>query len=149
MKIYRSILSLGFALITIFLVSCSSPVAVAPPVYSPTQISQVARYQGVLQGFRDQFPRLGEMIAIKQWVDVGTFIHGPLGELRQKTSYVIRNIVPEAGVKKANTIADQMFASLEAIDKDAAANDFAGTNKNYKKALGAFDEFLQLLGNLS
>jgi len=145
MKGYRSILSLVFALITVFMVSCSSPVAVAPPAYNPTQVEQIQRYVGILQGIRDRFPVLAEAIAAKNWVDVGTIIHGPLGELRQKTGYAIRNILPTSEVETANKITNKMFASLEAIDKAASANNLPGAKKNYQAALEYFDDFLQLL----
>mgnify|MGYP000123067591 CR=1 FL=1 len=147
MKSYRSILSLVFALMTVFLVSCSSPVAVTPPAYNPTQVEQIQRYVGVLQGIRDRFPVLAEAIATKNWVDVGTIIHGPLGELRQKTGYAIRNILPKSEVETANKITDKIFVSLEAIDKAAAANNLPAAKKNYQEAVDYFDDFLQLLSN--
>ena len=146
-KSYRSILRVFLALVAIFLVSCGSPIAEVPPVYNPTQVEQIQRYQGVLQGIYDRFPELGAAIAEKNWVDVGTFIHGPLGEIRQKTSYVIQNILPKAKVKKATEIAKELFASLEAIDKAATANNLTAATKSYKVDLDYFDQFLQLLPN--
>lgn len=147
MKNYRSILSLFFALFTVLLVSCSSPLAVAPPAYNPTQVEQIQRYQGILKGVRDRFPELADMIDTKNWVDVRTFIHGPLGELRQKTSYAIRNILPASEVAKGKKIADEVFSSLEAIDKAAAANNLPAARQNYQEALKYFEDFLQLLSN--
>lgn len=147
MKSYRSLLSIFFALVTVFLVSCSSPVAVTPPAFNPTQIEQTQRYAGVLQGLRDRFPVLENAIATKNWVDVGTIIHGPLGELRQKTGYAIRNILPESQVATANEITNKIFVSLEAIDKAAEANNLPAAKKNYQAAVKSFDDFLQLLAN--
>ena len=147
MKNYRSILSVFFALVTVFLVSCSSPVAVTPPAFNPTQVEQMQRYAGVLQGLRDRFPVLAEAINTKNWVDVGTIIHGPLGELRQKTGYAIRNILPKTETATANQIADKIFVSLEAIDKAAEANNLPAAKKNYQAAVKSFDDFLQLLAN--
>jgi photosystem II protein PsbQ len=147
MKSYRSILSVFFALVTVFLVSCSSPVAVTPPAFNPTQVEQMQRYTAVLQVLRDRFPVLENAIATKNWVDVGTIIHGPLGELRQKTGYAIRNILPESEVATANKIADKIFVSLEAIDKAAEVNSLPVAKKNYQEAVKYFDNFLQLLAN--
>lgn len=143
-KSYRSILSVVFAFVAIFLVSCSTPVEVAAPAYSRTQVEQVARYQEILQGFRDRFPELAVAISKKDWVDVGTFIHGPLGELRQKTGYVIRNIINPAAATQAKEFTDQLFDSLEAIDKAAADNKQAVAVKKYNEAIVAFDKFLEL-----
>lgn len=143
-KSYRSILSVVFAFVAVFLVSCSAPVEIAAPAYNPTQVSQVARYQEILQGFRDRFPELAVAISKKDWVDVGTFIHGPLGELRQKTSYVIRNIIDPSEASQGKEIADQLFDSLEAIDKAAADNKQAVAVKKYNEAITAFDKFLKL-----
>lgn len=145
MQRYRSLLSLVFAIMTIFLVSCSSPVAVAPPAYNPSQVEQIQRYEVVLQGIRDRFPVLAEAIATKNWVDVGTIIHGPLGELRQKTGYAIRNILPESEVETANQIANKIFVSLEALDKAATTNNLPAAKKNYQEAVKYFDDFLQLV----
>jgi photosystem II protein PsbQ len=147
MKNYRSILSVFFALVTVFLVSCSSPVAVVPPAFNPTQVEQMQRYAGVLQVLRDRFPVLENAIATKNWVDVGTIIHGPLGELRQKTGYAIRNILPKSEVATANEIADKIFVSLEAIDKAAEVNNLPAAKKNYQAAVKSLDDFLQLLAN--
>lgn len=144
MKSYRSLLNVVFAFIAVFLVSCSTPVEIAAPAYSPTQMEQVARYQEILQGFRDRFPELAVSISKKDWVDVGTFIHGPLGELRQKTGYVIRNLINPSEVAKAKEVADQVFDSLEAIDKAAAENKQAVAVKKYNEAIAAFDKFLEL-----
>ncbi len=143
-KSYRSLLALVFAFVTVFLVSCSAPVEVAAPAYNPTQVEQVARYQEILQGFRNRFPELAVAISKKDWVDVGTFIHGPLGELRQKTGYVIRNIINPSEAAKAKEIADQLFDSLEAIDKAAAENKQTVAVKKYNEAIAAFDKFLEL-----
>ena len=145
MKNYRSILSVFFALVTVFLVSCSSPVAATPPAFNPTQMEQAQRYTTVLEGIRDRFPALAEAIDTKNWVDVGTIIHGPLGEIRQKTGYAIRNILPESETATAKEIANKIFVSLEAIDKAAEANNQTAAKKNYQAALKSFDEFLQLL----
>jgi photosystem II protein PsbQ len=143
-KSYRSLLALVFAFVTVFLVSCSAPVEVAAPAYNPTQLEQVTRYQEILQGFRDRFPELAVAISKKDWVDVGTFIHGPLGELRQKTGYVIRNIINPSEAAKAKEIADQLFDSLEAIDKAAAENKQTVAVKKYNESIAAFDKFLEL-----
>ncbi|NJL90215.1 MAG: photosystem II protein PsbQ [Coleofasciculaceae cyanobacterium SM2_1_6] len=145
MKSYRSLLAVVFAFVAVFLVSCSAPIEVAAPAYSPTQMEQVARYQEILQGFRDRFPELATSISKKDWVDVGTFIHGPLGELRQKTGYVIRNLINPSEVAKAKEVANQLFDSLEAIDKAAADNKQAVAVKKYNEAIAAFDQFLELL----
>ncbi len=110
-------------------------------------MEQAQRYTTVLQGIRDRFPMLAEAIATKNWVDVGTIIHGPLGELRQKTGYAIRNILPKTETAAANKIADKIFVSLEAINKAAEANNLPAAKKNYQEAVKYFDEFLQLLAN--
>ena len=91
----RSILSLILAMVAVFLISCSSPtVAKAPPTYTPAQIEQIKEYAPTLLALRDRMSEIPVLIQRRDWIGVRNFIHGPLGELRLKMTYITRNLLP-------------------------------------------------------
>jgi len=95
---FRSILALMLALVATFTISCSSATTAATktaPKYTPAQIEQIQQYVPALEEFRDRMSELQTMIQQRRWVDVGTFIHGPLGELRLSMNRVAANLSPQ------------------------------------------------------
>ncbi|MDJ0527323.1 MAG: photosystem II protein PsbQ, partial [Microcystis sp. M53600_WE12] len=91
----RSIISLVLVLVTTLLVSCSGPQATIPTVYSPQKIEQLQVYIQPIEGFRQKMSVLQDLIADKNWVDTRTYIHGPLGQLRQEMVGLSRNLLPK------------------------------------------------------
>jgi photosystem II protein PsbQ len=78
MKIYRSILALVLVVVTTFLVSCGGPKA-ALPTYTPDKLAKIEQLTISVTALRDKMPFLEEKIQNRNWTDVGTYIHGPLG----------------------------------------------------------------------
>jgi photosystem II protein PsbQ len=141
---YRSILASIFALFTVILVSCGSPQAKAPPTYSAEQITQIQSSASRLVGMRDRMGELEELIEAKNWPYVDMFIHGPLGTLREQTSRISRNLLPNDQQTAADTAKD-LFGHLEAIDAAASADDYYQAVRNYNDSLADFDAFLDLI----
>jgi photosystem II protein PsbQ len=88
-------------------------------------------------------PELATKIQSRNWVDIGTYIHGPLGELRQKVSYLTRELLPQEK-KAATETSKDLFARLQDIDMAAADNNYQKAVENYRFALNDLERILQL-----
>lgn len=141
MKIYRSILALLLAVVTTFLVSCGGPKA-ALPTYTPDKLAKIEQLTTSVTALRDKMPFLEEKIQNRNWTDVGTYIHGPLGELRRYVSSLTRELLP-ADQKAANAAAKDLFASFEKIDVAATKAQSEVARQNYQAALKDFEAFLR------
>lgn len=143
MKVYRSILALLLAVVTTFLVSCGGPKA-ALPTYTPDQLAKIEQQATSVTALRDRMPFLEEKIQNRNWTDVGTYIHGPLGELRRQVSYLTRELLP-ADQKAANAAAKDLFSSFEKIDVAATKAQSDVARQSYQEALKNFEAFLRIL----
>lgn len=132
------------AMVMAFLVSCSSPTATKPPTYTPEKIAQIQKYADTVTDLRDKISILETDIQNRDWVEVGSFIHGPLGELRQKMSYITRELLPK-DQKAAREAAQDLFTRLESIDLASSSNNYQKALDNYRAALKDLDAFLQLI----
>lgn len=141
---YQSILAVILAMVTTFLVSCSSPTATKPPTYTPETIAQIQNYATTVAELRDRMLSLGNDIQKRDWTEVGSFIHGPLGELRQKMSYITRELLPKEQ-PAAKEVAQDLFTRLENLDAASSDGNYQKAIDNYRAALQDFDAFLQLI----
>lgn len=141
MKNYRSILALLLAIVTTFLVSCGSPKA-ALPTYTPDKLARIEQLAASVTSLRDKMPILEEKIQARNWTDIGTYIHGPLGELRRYTSSLTRELLP-ADQKAAKVAEKSLFNSFEKIDVAATKAQSDVAVKSYQEALKDFEAFLQ------
>ncbi|MCU0526702.1 MAG: photosystem II protein PsbQ [Elainella sp. Prado103] len=142
---YRSILALILVMITTFLVSCGNPAPkIKGPLYSTTQLEQIQRYTEDVQVLRDQMLEIPPLVQQQKWVDVGSFIHGPLGELRVRMSRLARTLVPKEQ-EKALAAAKEVFEHLNAIDEAAQTRDTTKALSNYNEALRDFETFFGLI----
>jgi photosystem II protein PsbQ len=146
MSRYRSILAGILALITVFVVSCGGPQASEPPLYSQIQLERIQEYKADIQSFRDRMSELESLIQERDWIDVGNFIHGPLGDLRRDMGFVARNLDPQ-DAKAARNKAKELFVHLETIDRAATEANYSLALNNYAEALADFDAFLNQLPN--
>lgn len=145
MRRFRSLVALCLVLMTTFLVSCGSAPPVAKgPLYSPTQLEQIRKSSAEVQELRDRLVELPPLVQQQEWIDVGNFIHGPLGELRTRMSRLSRSLVPEAQASAAKAAKD-VFGHLNAIDEAAQKRDATKALKNYNEALKDFDAFFNLI----
>lgn len=141
---YRSILAGILALLTVFVVSCGSPTATKPPTYTTAQIEQIQKYVPKIIEMRDRMSELPSLLKDRNWVDVISLIHGPLGTLRQDMAYLTRNLLPneQPAARKA---AKDVFEHFEGIDKAAQENNYELAVQNFRDALKDLDAFVQLI----
>lgn len=139
----RSILAWAMALLTAFLVSCGS--AKVPPTYSDADFQQIEQYTAGIVELRDRMDELENSIQNRDWVDVGTFIHGPLGSLGYKTNYLTQSLLLSKDKKPVLDAAKKVFADLEEIDAASKEGDYSKAIAEYKETVGDFDAYLDLI----
>ncbi len=140
----RSIVALMMAFLMAFLVSCSSVEAKVPTTYTAAQIQQIQRYVPTLTEFRSRMDKLGTLIQQRNWVDTRTYIHGPLGDLRNTMKTVSASLLPKSQ-QQAVDLTKSLFGDLVNIDLAAKDLDYAKVTASYQKAVNDFDSFLQLI----
>jgi photosystem II protein PsbQ len=140
----RSIFALMMAFLMAFLVSCSSVEAKVPTTYTTAQIQQIQRYVPTLTEFRSRMDKLGTLIQQRNWVDTRTYIHGPLGDLRNTMKTVSASLLPKSQ-QQAVDLTKSLFGDLVNIDLAAKELDYAKVTASYQKAVNDFDSFLQLI----
>jgi photosystem II protein PsbQ len=140
----RSIFALMMAFLMAFLVSCSSVEAKVPTTYTTAQIQQIQRYVPTLTEFRSRMDKLGTLIQQRNWVDTRTYIHGPLGDLRNTMKTVSASLLPKSQ-QQAVDLTKSLFGDLVDIDLAAKDLDYAKVTASYQKAVNDFDSFLQLI----
>ena len=140
----RSIFALMMAFLMAFLVSCSSVEAKVPTTYTTAQIQQIQRYVPTLTEFRSRMDKLGTLIQQRNWVDTRTYIHGPLGDLRNTMRTVSGSLLPKSQ-QQAVDLTKSLFGDLVNIDLAAKDLDYAKVTASYQKAVNDFDTFLQLI----
>jgi len=138
----RAVFSLILVLVAVFLINLGQATA-APkaPTYSSEQLEQIQRYTIDVKELRDRMLEIPPLVQRRQWGDVQTFIHGPLGELRTKMSSLTRSLSPESQ-KPAREAAKDVFGHLLKIDEAAKTEDSRKALSNYNGALQDFDTFL-------
>ncbi|MEG4252343.1 MULTISPECIES: photosystem II protein PsbQ [unclassified Microcoleus] len=140
----RSIFALMMAFLMAFLVSCSSVEAKVPTTYTAAQTQQIQRYVPTLTEFRSRMDKLGTLIQKRNWVDTRTYIHGPLGDLRNTMRTVSSSLLPSSQ-QQAVDLTKSLFTDLVNIDLAAKELDYAKVTASYQKAVNDFDAFLQLI----
>ncbi|ACK68667.1 photosystem II protein PsbQ [Gloeothece citriformis PCC 7424] len=145
----RSILSILLVLITTLLVSCSdAPKAQIPTTYSPAKIEQLQVFVEPIKEAREELSELKGYIADLNWVDTRTFIHGPLGQLRQNMLKLSRELLPR-DQKEATELAKRLFGDFERIDAAAKDRNAYQAQVQFQEAIRDFDAFLDLIPKAS
>jgi photosystem II protein PsbQ len=139
MKRLRSILPIVLAAFAILLVSCGGNVAKAPPVYTPEKIAEIQRYMTPVYSAQERMPELAEYIESKDWKNVDSFIHGPLGGLSSSMSYINRAVVLSKDRPALTELYETFYEDIERLD---AAVGF----KIYRDAI---DEYQSVLKDLN
>ncbi|ACK66142.1 photosystem II protein PsbQ [Rippkaea orientalis PCC 8801] len=140
----RSILSIVLVFVTIFLVSCGSPKASIPTTYSPEKIEQLQVLIEPVTEAREKMSVLKDLIADQNWIDVQTYIHGPLGGLRQQLRNLSTSLLPK-DQKPATDLAKELFNRLERLDAAAKERSISGAEAQFRQAVRDFDAYLDLL----
>ena len=145
MRLFRPLLSVMLVLVTTLLVSCSSPnKAKIPTVYSPEKIAQLQQFREPIAEARDNMDTLRELIQKENWVDTRTFIHGPLGELRQDMSIISKKLL-QKDQKPSRDLARELFMDFDKIDSAAKDRDPVSARNAYARAIADFDAYLDLV----
>jgi photosystem II protein PsbQ len=142
---FRSLLSLVLVAITVFLVSCGGAPVAKGPLYSNAQLQQIQTYAAGVNTLRDRLIELPPKIQAEDWVEVGSFLHGDLGELRARMSRLARTLAPKKAQTAALAAAQEVFEHLNAIDEAVLERDTSKALKNYNAAIQDFDVFLDYL----
>jgi photosystem II protein PsbQ len=141
----RSILSLILAMVAVFLISCGGPtVTKAPLTYTPAQIEQIQEYAPTLIALRDRMSEIPVLIQRRDWIGVRNFIHGPLGELRLKMTYITRNLLPTEQ-KAARQITRELFDDLVKVEQSIEESSTSGAVRNYQAAFADINKFVELI----
>ncbi|MBX2864531.1 MAG: photosystem II protein PsbQ [Leptolyngbyaceae cyanobacterium MAG.088] len=141
----RSILGVFLVAIATLLVSCSSgPNASAPATYSADQLSQIAIYAGRIEASKNRLPELGGYIRDENWVNIDNFIHGPLGEIRERMNRLAFQLLP-ADKAEALKLSDKISGDLEAMSTAVSAFDSNRTNQAYIRFAKDLVTFLNLV----
>lgn len=145
---YRSILAWLLAVVATFTISCSSATAAITSAssYTADQIQQIQGYVSAIEKQRDRMSELQTLIQKQRWVDVGTFIHGPLGELRTDLNRLAFKLKPQDKAK-ATQITKDLYGDLVRIGQAANQGKSQAAISNFRAALQEFDAFLQLVPN--
>jgi photosystem II protein PsbQ len=145
MKILRSILSVVLVLVSTILVSCSSPTqAKIPTVYSPEKIAQLQIFVEPIEAAKEKMTTLKGFIESQNWVDTRTFIHGPLGELRQDMRTLSGKLLPKEQTE-AQKLAQDLLSHFERIDAAAKERNASLAQAQYVEALSDLETFLDLI----
>jgi photosystem II protein PsbQ len=140
----RPLLGIVLAIVATCLVACGGPAAKIPTTYSPTMLQQVELYTSPVTDLRDRFPELEGYIQAKDWVNVQSFIHGPMGELRARLGRLSNQLLVK-DQPEAKSLAQNLFGHLERLDEAAATNQQVIAGQEYRNALDDFDAFLNLV----
>ena len=140
----RSILSLLLVAVAIFCVSCGGPKASVPTTYSPEKIEQLQVLIEPIEEAKESLDVLKGFIAEQNWIDTRTYIHGPLGGLRQEMSSLTRSLLPK-DQKEAKSLSQALFSDFERLDAAAKERNSVAAQREYREAVNHLQGFLDLL----
>jgi photosystem II protein PsbQ len=134
MSLFRPLISLLLVFISVFVVSCSDASQAKAPTYSAEQLVRIQTTTKNVTALTDRLPELSAMIQKRDWNNVKSFIHGPLGDIRVLMSGLSRELLP--GTKEqALKVSKEIFVHLNKIDEAAGNNDYPGAIRNYGEAI--------------
>jgi photosystem II protein PsbQ len=141
---FRPFLGILLAIVATCLVACGGPAAKIPTTYTPEILQQVELYSPGVASLRDRFPELQGYIQKKDWVNVQSFIHGPMGEMRVRVNRLAATLLTK-DQPQAQALAKELYAHLERLDEAAANNQQVIAGQEYRNALDDFDAFLSFV----
>ncbi|MEO1095668.1 MAG: photosystem II protein PsbQ [Cyanobacteria bacterium J06638_28] len=141
---FRSLLSFVLAAIAVLIVGCGGANVAQPTTYTVDKIAEVQVYAPSVLELREQFPELEDYVRNKNWVDIRTFIHGPMGELRIKLARLAARLLP-SDKAQAKALAEDLASHLERLDVAAEEFNQIEAAKEYRLALDDFDAFVSLI----
>ena len=134
MSLFRPLISILLVFISVFVVSCGDGSQAKAPTYSAEQLAQIQTTTKNVTALTDRLPELSAMIQKRDWNNVKSFIHGPLGDIRILMSALSKQLLP--GTKeKALATSKEIFVHFNKIDEAAGNNDYPGAIRNYGEAM--------------
>ncbi len=134
MSLFRPLISILLVFISVFVVSCGDGSQAKAPTYSAAQLAQIQTTTKNVTALTDRLPELSAMIEKRDWNNVKSFIHGPLGDIRILMSALSKGLLP--GTKeKALATSKEIFGHFNKIDEAAGNNDYPGAIRNYGEAI--------------
>jgi photosystem II protein PsbQ len=144
MSLFRPLISILLVFISVLVVSCSDGSEVKAPTYSAAQLVQIQATSNNVNALRDRLPELATLIQNRDWNNVKSFIHGPLGDIRTRMSGLSRELLP-GSKEQALAVSKEIFVHLNKIDEAAGNNDYQIAIRNYGEALKDFATFSKLI----
>ncbi len=134
MSLFRPLISILLVFISVFVVSCGDGSQAKAPTYSAAQLAQIQTTTKNVTALTERLPELAAMIEKRDWNNVKSFIHGPLGDIRILMSALSKELLP--GTKeKALATSKEIFGHFNKIDEAAGNNDYPGAIRNYGEAI--------------
>lgn len=144
MSLFRPLISILLVFISVLVVSCGDGSQAKAPTYSAAQLAQIQTTSKNVKALSDRLPELATLIQERDWNNVKSFIHGPLGDIRTRMSGLSRELLP--GTKEqALAISKEIFVHLNKIDEAASNNDYKVAIRNYGEALKDLASFEKLI----
>lgn len=141
---FRPLLGILLAVVATCLVACGGPATKIPTTYTPEILQQVELYTPAVETLRARFPELESYIQDKDWVNVQSFIHGPMGELRTRVNRLAATLLTK-DQPQAKALAQEIYTHLERLDEAATDGQQVIAGQEYRNALDDFDAFLNLV----
>lgn len=145
----RSIVALALTLVMVLCVTFVNPAdakpkKTKPDTYSTEQLAEIQSYAAQVQAMRDRFGELQALIEKEDFIFARNFIHGPLGDLRNRMAFISQSLYPEARAQ-AKAATKDLSNALSAIDKAGIEKDYRAAAKAYTNLNKALDSFFATL----
>jgi photosystem II protein PsbQ len=144
MSLFRPLISILLVFMSVLVVSCGDGSQAKAPTYSAAQLAQIQSTQKNVTAISDRLPELATLIQERDWNNVKSFIHGPLGDIRVRMSGLSRELLP-GSKEQALAISKEIFVHLNKIDEAAGNNDYKIAIRNYGEALKDLASFEKLI----
>lgn len=120
---------------------CLVLVLFSSSVFLPNS-SAIAAGKSKLEVISDRIDELKPFIDADNWITVGTYIHGPLGQVRQDIGSAVRLLKDQ---KQAKALSSKFFNDLIAIDVAAERKDGDKVLDAYEQTRKDFDQLVVAL----
>ncbi|AFY74884.1 Oxygen evolving enhancer protein 3 (PsbQ) [Synechococcus sp. PCC 7502] len=107
-----------------------------------SNLPAIAANKSKLEVISDRIDQLQTYIDANNWITVKTYIHGPLGQVRQDIAAATRLLKDPT---KAKSLSTKFFNDLISIDVAADRRDFDQAFDAYEQARKDFDQLVAVL----
>ncbi len=136
-------LTIAFCVMLTLVSALFAPVLTQPAlaITSPAAVRDASAAK--LQILRDRFDRLEKYVYTQNWNDVGTYIHGPFGEIRRELRAIAGNL-GKTQKETANDLANNLFQNFVKLDIAAKDKEAIAAETAFKNALQDFEAIVKL-----